>query len=211
MSTKFNISEVFKTSWKHTIENIWVLVGLLVGMSIISFTINVFSMPAADSYIGSFIATAISVFIAMLFNLGYTKNLFQALDGEEPQFSAYGQQSRKIFTYFIANIIYTILISIGLLFLLLPGIYLAIRLQFFIMFIVEEDAGIIESLKRSWEITKGQGLPLFMLFLAMLAILLIGLIIFFIGIFLALPLIMMMQCYVYRKLNSPLQHLEETY
>lgn len=79
------------------------------------------------------------------------------------------------------------------------------------MFIVEEDAGITDSLKRSWEITKGQGLPLFMLFLTTLAIILVGMIIFFIGIFLAFPILLMMQCYVYRKLNSPLQHLEETY
>lgn len=168
-------------------------------------------MPAADSYVGNFIAVAISCIISLLFNLGYTKNIFQALDGEEPQFSAYGQQSRKILTYFVANILFFIVVSIGLMFLIIPGIYLALRLQFFTMFIVEEDAGITDSLKRSWEITKGQGLPLFMLFLTTLAIILVGMIIFFIGIFLAFPILLMMQCYVYRKLNSPLQHLEETY
>lgn len=79
MNTKFNISEVFKTSWRHTIENIWVLVGLLVGMTIISFTINIFSMPAADSYVGNFIAVAISCIISLLFNLGYTKIYFRHL------------------------------------------------------------------------------------------------------------------------------------
>ena len=47
------------------------------------------------------------------------------MDGEEPQFSAYGQQSRKIFTYLIASIIMGIAVAIGIFLLIVPGIYLA--------------------------------------------------------------------------------------
>ena len=90
------------------------------------------------------------------------------MDGEEPQFSAYGQQSRKIFTYLIASIIMGIAVAIGIFLLIVPGIYLAIRLQFYSAYIVEEDCGIIESLQKSWDLTKGQGMPLFLLLLAMI-------------------------------------------
>ena len=57
------------------------------------------------------------------------------MDGEEPQFSAYGQQSRKIFTYLIASIIMGIAVAIGIFLLIVPGIYLAIRLQFYSAYI----------------------------------------------------------------------------
>ena len=96
----------------------------------------------------------------------------------------------------------------GFFFFFIPRIFFALRLQFFQAFIIEENAGIIESLHKSWEITKGQALPLFILALVMIGILILGCILFGIGIFVAVPLIYMMYGYVFRKLNTPLQILE---
>lgn len=161
MEPKFMISEVFGTSWKYTKSQIWVLVGLFIGYFILSSIISLFGMPAQGSMVGKIIVNLISAVISSAFMLGYIKNLFQTMDGEEPQFSAYGQQSRKIFTYLIASIIMGIAVAIGIFLLIVPGIYLAIRLQFYSAYIVEEDCGIIESLQKSWDLTKGQGMPLF--------------------------------------------------
>ena len=86
--------------------------------------------------------------------------------------------------------------------LIVPGIYLAIRLQFYSAYIVEEDCGIIESLQKSWDLTKGQGMPLFLLLLAMIGTAIVGCILFFVGLFVAVPLIYMMQCYTFRELNT---------
>lgn len=105
MEPKFMISEVFGTSWKYTKSQIWVLVGLFIGYFILSSIISLFGMPAQGSMVGKIIVNLISAVISSAFMLGYIKNLFQTMDGEEPQFSAYGQQSRKIFTYLIASII----------------------------------------------------------------------------------------------------------
>ena len=202
MEPKFMISEVFGTSWKHTKSQIWVLVGLFIGFSILSMIVTLFSMPAQGSIVGRVIVQIVSLLISCIFMLGYVKNIFQALDGEEPQFSAYGQQSRKIITYLIANILFSIAVCIGLVLLIIPGIYLYLRLQFFTAFIVEEDCGIIESLQKSWNITQGQTLPLFLLLLTMIGTAIVGCILFFVGFFVAVPLIYMMQCYTFRKLNT---------
>ena len=199
MEPKFMISEVFGTSWKHTI---WVLVGLFIGFSILSMIVTLFGMPAQGSIVGRVIVQIVSLLISCIFMLGYVKNIFQALDGEEPQFSAYGQQSRKIITYLIANILFSIAVCIGMVLLIIPGIYLYLRLQFFTAFIVEEDCGIIESLQKSWNMTQGQTLPLFLLLLTMIGTAIVGCILFFVGFFVAVPLIYMMQCYTFRKLNT---------
>ena len=202
MEPKFMISEVFGTSWKYTKSQIWVLVGLFIGYFILSSIISMFGMPAQGSMVGNIIVSLISAVISCAFMLGYIKNLFQTMDGEEPQFSAYGQQSRKIVTYFIASVIMGIVVTIGIFLLIVPGIYLAIRLQFYSAYIVEEDCGIIESLQKSWDLTKGQAMPLFLLALAMIGIAIVGCILFFVGLFVAIPLIYMMQCYAFRKLNT---------
>ncbi|WP_278940184.1 hypothetical protein [Parabacteroides johnsonii] len=202
MEPKFMISEVFGTSWKHTKSQIWVLVGLFIGFSILSMIVTLFGMPAQGSIVGRVIVQIVSLLISCIFMLGYVKNIFQALDGEEPQFSAYGQQSRKIITYLIANILFSIAVCIGMVLLIIPGIYLYLRLQFFTAFIVEEDCGIIESLQKSWNMTQGQTLPLFLLLLTMIGTAIVGCILFFVGFFVAIPLIYMMQCYTFRKLNT---------
>ena len=202
MELKFMISEVLSTSWKYTKSQIWVLAGLFIGYFILSSLIGVLLMPAQGSIVGNIIANLLSIVISCAFMLGYIKNMFQTLDGEEPQFSAYGSQSRKIVTYFVASLIYIIAVSIGIILLLVPGIYLAVRLQFCTQFIVEENCGITESLKKSWQLTEGQVMPLLLLLLTMIGIALVGCILFFIGILVAMPLIYMMQCYVFRKLNA---------
>ena len=202
MEPKFMISEVFGTSWKHTKSQIWVLVGLFIGFSILSMIVTLFGMPAQGSIVGRVIVQIVSLLISCIFMLGYVKHIFQALDGEEPQFSAYGQQSRKIITYLIANILFSIAVCIGMVLLIIPGIYLYLRLQFFTAFIVEENCGIIESLQKSWNMTQGQTLPLFLLLLTMIGTAIVGCILFFVGFFVAVPLIYMMQCYTFRKLNT---------
>lgn len=201
MRPKLMISEVFGTSWKYTKSQIWVLAGLFIGYFILTMIISLFGMPAQGSLVGKIIVNLISLVISCVFALGYIKNLFQTLDGEEPQFSAYGQQSRKIVTYLIADLLFGITVGIGTILLIIPGIYLYLRLQFFSMFIVEEDCGIIESLQKSWELTQGQIAPLLLLGLTMIGLILLGCILFFIGLFITIPLIYMMQCYAFRKLK----------
>lgn len=205
MKPILKISEVFATSWKQTKSQIWVLSGLIIGYLILSFTLSIFSTPVSSDGLSGFtpgmiIMKIISAIISILFSLGYLKNVFQALDGDEPQFAAYGQQAHKILTYFCSNILAFLIVLIGLVFLIIPGIYLALRLQFFSAAIVDDNAGIIESLKKSWEITKGHTFSLFLLCLTMIGICIVGCLLFIVGIFVAIPLTYMMYAYVYRKL-----------
>ena len=108
----------------------------------------------------------------------------------------------------VISALFSIIFSLGYMKNIFQALDGELRLQFFQAFIIEENAGIIESLHKSWEITKGQVLPLFILALVMIGILILGCILFGIGIFVAVPLIYMMYGYVFRKLNTPLQILE---
>lgn len=209
MEPKFTISNVFDKAWKCTKSQLWILVGLLVGYTIIWFTLRMFAMPVQYSRAGIVVVGVVSTIVSIVFTLGYTKNMFQALDGIEPQFSAYGQQSRKILTYFLASLLMSVIVLIGLCLFIIPGIYLALRLQFYQALIVEEDAGTLESLKRSWAITSGETSRLFLLWLAMLGILVVGLALFVVGVLLALPVTYMMYCETFRRLNPPLAMIEE--
>ena len=207
MEAKFSISEVAGTSWKFTKSQIWVLAGMFLAYCVVTGILNLIT---SSSYVLNLL---VQLIIGSLFTLGFIRNMFQTMDGEEPQFSAYGQEGRKFLQYLVANILYSIIVCIGIVLLIIPGIYLAIRLQFFQQYIVsEERCSAIDALKKSWELTQGQAMPLFLLALVQIGLTLLGLILLVVGLFVAIPLIVMMQCYVFRQLtidNSQLTINEE--
>jgi hypothetical protein len=247
MKTTFTISNILRTSWSALLSQIWILAGLLIGYILLCFVLGaVLSFILPSSWLGETVTNLLNLIISSIFGLGYLKNLFQTLDGDEPRFSAYGQQAHKIVTYIVSGFLYVMLIlvacgifivpyfyllsrfpflkeffaglnhmpvlpegetptlilaALGALFLLLPALYLSIRFMFYQAFIVEDNAGIIESLRKSWRITEEHTLRLFLLGLVMAGIGIAGFLLFIVGIFVAAPLILLVQCCVFRKLN----------
>ena len=205
MKDKLVYPDIFKAAWKGLKSQFWLLVGLIIGFTIIYSLLIIFTIPEKGESIGvsGIVISILGLLLYGLFTMGYLKNCMQTLDGEEPQFSAYGQVSRKIIGFLIICIIFSVIVSLGTMLLIIPGIYLFLRLQFCFISMVDENTGVIESLKRSWTITKGYSLQIFVLFLITMLIYFIGYIALFIGIFIAIPLITLMYVYTYRKLTAP--------
>ena len=205
MNEKIVYSDIFKAAWKGLLSQIWLLVGLLIGYTIILSLLLLYAIPAKGETISisGILVLLISLLLGGLFLLGYLRNCMQTLDNEEPQFSAYGQVARKIFSYLIANIFFTVITTIGFALFVFPGVYLFLRLQFFYASMVDEDAGLIASFKRSWTITKGHTLQLFVLMLIQLLLSFIGTIALCIGVFAAFPLIILLYGRTFRKLIAP--------
>ncbi|MDR1223829.1 MAG: hypothetical protein LBL07_13280 [Tannerella sp.] len=205
MEKKLVYSDILRKSWKGLISQFWLLVGLIIGFTIIYSLLYLFALPAkGESMTTSGILISVLCWLLLcLFQLGYMKNCFQTLDGEEPQFSSYGQVSRKLLSYLVASVIYTLIVAVGTALLVVPGVYLALRLQFFFASMVDENTGIIESFKRSWEITKGYTLKLFIILLILILISVIGQLALLIGIFAAIPLTVLMYGEIFRRLTAP--------
>ena len=205
MEEKIVYPDIFKTAWRGLKSQFWLLVGLVIGFTIIYSFFIIFTIPEKVEPFGisNIIVGIFGMLLSGLFGMGYLKNCMQTLDGEEPQFSAYGQVSRKLPAFIATYIIYSLIVLIGLVLFIIPGIYLGIRFQFYLAFIVEDNCGIIESFKRSWNITKGCSMKLFVLGLIMILISFAGSIALFVGIFIAVPLIVLMYGCTYRKLTEP--------
>jgi uncharacterized membrane protein len=206
MEDKLIYPDILKTAWKGLKSQFWLLVGLVIGFTIIYSLLYIFAIPSKGESISTsgIIISILCWLLLSLFQMGYLKNCFQTLDGEEPQFSSYGQVSRKLFSYLIASIIFMLIVVIGTALLVVPGIYLALRLQFYVTSMIEENTGIIESFKRSWEITKGHSLKLFVILLIMILISIIGQLALLVGIFVAIPFITLMYGDIFRRLTSPM-------
>jgi len=205
MNAKIDFAEISKAAWKGFKSQCWLLMGLLIGFTIVYSILFLFAFPAKGEpmRISGLIVGIICVIFQCLFVMGYLKNCLQTVDGEEPQFSAYGQVSRKLLAFLPVFILFPIVITLGFALFFFPGVYLLLRFQFLFASVVDDETGVIASIKRSWNITKGHTMQLFVLMLIQMAIFVVGMIVLGVGIIAATPFTALMYAYAYRKLTAP--------
>ncbi|MBQ7494779.1 MAG: glycerophosphoryl diester phosphodiesterase membrane domain-containing protein [Bacteroidaceae bacterium] len=76
--------------------------------------------------------------------------------------------------YFCVELVYGIIVAIGCVALIIPGIYLAIRLWYAPLLAATQGASFTEAFSRSWEMTKGHFWELLLLGLTMIGIGILG-------------------------------------
>lgn len=99
----------------------------------------------------------------------------------------------------VSGVAATLAIIIGFIALILPGIYIAIRLQF-IVFAVLDGFGPMEALRKSWKMTAGRVWWLFGFNLLGFFINVLGLLFLIVGIVVTFPLTYTAQAIVYKTL-----------
>ena len=92
---------------------------------------------------------------------------------------------------------------IPLLLIIIPAVYASIRLQFYDYFLIDNEGGAIESIKKSISITRGYTGELFVLGAILSIIVLISMIPLMIGLLISIPLTIMVNTNVYLRLNRP--------
>ena len=93
-------------------------------------------------------------------------------------------------------------VIIPIILIIIPAVYISVRLQFYNYFLLDEETGIIESIKRSAEISKGYVGELFLLGVVLSIIILVSIIPLGLGVLISIPLSSMATSYVYLKLKT---------
>ena len=85
--------------------------------------------------------------------------------------------------------------------MIVPATYLSVRLQFYEYFLIDEECSVIDSLKKSADISKGYILELFIIGAILSLIVLISIIPMGLGLLFSIPLSMVAISYIYLKLK----------
>ena len=91
---------------------------------------------------------------------------------------------------------------IAALLIIVPAVYVSIRLQFYDYFLIDNECSILESITNSAKITKGFVGELFILGAILSIIMLISIIPLGVGLLISIPLGIMVNAHVYQKLNK---------
>jgi uncharacterized membrane protein len=104
--------------------------------------------------------------------------------------------------YFAMNFVQSFAIGLGLILFVVPGVVLAVAFSLADPALVDRGLGGIGALSWSWEATKGQRGKLFVYFLLVIALVMLGACACGVGIFVAMPIVWLARAHIYASING---------
>ena len=192
MKTTFSISEAVIFGWRKMKEHLWFLVGLLLFTSILTM--------------GTGVIPGLSFLISIFASISMLTVLLMIHAGKKPDVKNLFDKYNIVLQYLVASVLYCLIVVIGLILFIIPGVYFALKYQFYRFLVVEKGLGPVEALKESGRITKGNIWKLLWFFWAMVGLNILGAIALLIGLFVTIPITLFAYVFVYHKLLAGAHH-----
>ena len=147
---------------------------------------------------GSPLNIIVSQTLSIFLSLGLVRIGLNLVSGKEVSVAMLFGEGRKLLRAIVASILFGIMFAVGLLLLVVPGVYLALRYGQYLTAIVDRDLGIMDSFKYSSSITTNNRLSLLGLWLLCLLVVLAGALACFVGLIFAMPVAWLSTVVAYR-------------
>jgi len=210
----FNIGDVLRFGWERYKERwvFWLGVALIVFLVGAAFNVleklvgaGAAAPDAQPGLIASLVGLVVvlaNVYVQNRLNIGVTTVLLKAVDGATPEFRDLLAKPYLFWRYLGASILFSIVVAVGLILLVVPGIYLMLRYGYYAAAMVDREEGLRQSFETSSRITEGQRANLLLLGLTLLVINLLGAILFGLGLLITVPVSALAAIHVYRILRT---------
>lgn len=199
----FSIGESVRFGWNTMKSNLGFFVFLLIIVGLI------YIVPAILAEVGredlpvlSGILGVVAAVVQIIAGMGLIRVALKFCDNEQGSLSDLFSCVPLFIKYLLSSILYGLIVLGGTILLVVPGIIWAIKYMFYTYFIVDQELGPIEALKRSAEITQGVKGDLFLLGLALAGINVLGFLALLVGLFATVPTAMVATAFAYRKLTG---------
>ncbi|MEM9955176.1 MAG: hypothetical protein AAF846_26440 [Chloroflexota bacterium] len=171
----------YSKGWELFTSNVGLFLGVVVVQILISLPAQLGNANAENPNFGLIaFANAWSFFVVTPIGFSTAWVFLRAARGDSPAFTdMFAVFQRNYVQTLIAGILMGLIIFAGLLLLIIPGIYFALRLSFVSYLVIDSQMNAVEAIKTSWEMTKGHAGTLFFMgfigfFVIVLGILALG-------------------------------------
>lgn len=179
--------QLFKNSLAIVKANLFLFLSILLIPIVVSFLTALFAPNMATGIMITyeFVIYLFLMVVSIVLNILMTVALILAInDNSISAKMAYNQARQYFWKYIGLSIVMSLLIMVGFVLLIIPGIILSVWFVFSTFILVLENGAIIESLKKSREYVRGKWWAIFGRLIAMsLFILLLGMLISLITVF----------------------------
>lgn len=131
---------------------------------------------------GGAISTIYQILVGTPISFGAAYAWLRAVRGQKPEVAdLFVPFQRNWISCVLAGLLWEIIILVGLVLLIIPGIFLAVRLSFVPFLVVDEGLGPVEALSESFRRTSGYGWTIFGAFILAIIVVIVGLILLIVG------------------------------
>ena len=199
MNVTFSIRKTLTSSF----QTIFAQPYFFLFLGLVSLVLSICS--SFDTKIVSILAMIASV----LWSYVHTNAILASVDGAKEflsvkKISHFFPHTHEMWQYLGLVVLLIIIVSVGFLLLIIPGIYVSVRLMFAKQAFIDRKAGIIDALRYSWNISRGSIFwTLFLVEIVSAILFIVGMIAgFIVGLIVVFPLVALLQTVLYRTLAN---------
>lgn len=201
----FKIGEVILQAWEYTKQHLGFFIGYLIIMLVVSLLFSGIAQALAQqgrTFLAFLMHTA-GWILGLFIQMGLINSALLITTGIKPEFNQLYSNDRYFGSYLVSTILFNLMVMVGFILLIIPGVYLAVRYILFSYFVLDKEMRPIESLEAAAKATQGKRGFLFLLLLVLLLLNAAGALLFGIGLFVTIPISVLSLAIVYRKLTRP--------
>ena len=197
----FSKGEAIRFGWGVMKANLGFFIGLLVIVGVISAIPKIFArMTAERAPVLSLLFAIAGAIFQVIISMGLTTISLKLVDNAKPELADLFSRLHLFFKFLGGHILCSLIVLGGLILLIVPGIFWAVKFLLFSYLIMDKELGPIEALKRSAALTMGAKWDLFLFCLLLVGINLLGALALLIGLFATIPTSLVAGAHVYRTL-----------
>jgi len=196
----FSGSECIKWGWETFKKRPWFFIGVTVLVVIVSGICSAIGNAFGSQEPGQSIGTIVNFLLGTFVGLGLTAFYLKAHDMPDTVQSGTLWHPTSYLSYLGAKLLTGLVVVIGLILLIVPGVILGMMFLFSSYIVVDKHLGPIEAMTESKRITAGHKLNLFGFFLLVLLLNIVGAICLLVGLLVTIPVTGLAFVHAYRTL-----------
>lgn len=198
----FAISEALRFGWEALKRNMGLSLGIGVAGLAAMLLLDGLSQ-ASERFPGLALGFGIaSHVLRALWGLVWIRFALSVHDGTPLGPRQLVPSAKAFLEYLAVSILYALLVLAGLVLLVIPGMYFAVRYGFAAFVVAEGRSDALGAFRRSTELTHGARWRLFLLGLVLLAVNMLGALLFGVGLLFTAPITAFAAALVYRRLTA---------
>ncbi len=176
--------QVFKKNWQAYYKAF----GVMFLVQLISnFVVSYASSNMSSSLVVAIVQISASV-LNMIMAMGLIQIVLKIVRGQEFELSELFEQTGKFWRYLGAGLLVALIVGVGLILLVIPGIIWMLKYSFVPYLIIDQDLSVTEALKASAKMTQGFKWQLFFYIFLIFGLNLLGMLALLVGLFVTIPL-----------------------
>ena len=193
-----------KFGWRTMKQHFWLLLALIILTMLVNTIPGVLAGLVGERIpmLGILIGLAAAIF-SIIIDLGILKIALKLCDGEDAELADVLSCVPQGAPFILGSILYGLIVSVGFLLFIIPGIIWGIKFQYFAYAIIDKKLGPVEALKESSRITTGAKWDIFLFGLLLGLLNFLGALCFGVGLLATVPTSMVAYAFVYRSLSDP--------